>query len=109
MSHGSVIKKLQEKGKPFTSLITYSNSWFSFYFPELGKQTFFLKVCKSQIRKVLGSFRYRKSGNFLGVPICKSKNRQIQQNAAQLCLKKVIFSNDFFILFFELENCMPNL
>jgi hypothetical protein len=34
--------------------------------PEEGKQTFY-KVRKSQIRKFLGSFRYRKSANFLGV------------------------------------------
>jgi hypothetical protein len=37
---------------------------------ERGEQSnLFLRIRKSQIRKFLGSFRYRKSANFLGVPI----------------------------------------
>ncbi len=63
---------------------------------------FLKKVRKSQIRKFLGSFRYRKSAHFLGKPLCKSKIcnfllispqiaiRKFLQNTAQLCLKTVI-------------------
>ncbi len=39
-----------------------------------GKQTFF-EVRKSQIREFFGSFRYRKSANFSGVPV---RNLQIR-------------------------------
>ncbi len=35
------------------------------------------KVFKSQIRKFLGSFRYRKSANFLDVPVRKSQIRKL--------------------------------
>ncbi len=57
----------------------------------------FWKVRKSQIRKLLGSFRYRKSANFLGIPIRKflrNSNPQIytkyfttlSQNCPKNCL-----------------------
>ncbi len=39
----------------------------------------------------------------------KLKIRKFQQNAAQVCLKRVVFLNNFSILFFELENFMSNL
>jgi hypothetical protein len=39
--------------------------------PEVGRQTL-LKVLKWQIRKILHSFRYGKSTNFLDVPVRKS-------------------------------------
>jgi hypothetical protein len=42
---------------------------------EEGKQSFF-EVRKSKIRKGLGSFRYRKSENFLGVPVYKLQSRK---------------------------------
>jgi hypothetical protein len=42
---------------------------------EMGKQTF-LNSKKFKIRKFLGSFRYRKFTNFLGVPVRKSQIRQ---------------------------------
>ncbi len=69
----------------------------------MDKQTF-LKVRISKNRKFLGSFRYRKSANFLCVPVCKwqirkflwffrkSQIRKYLQNTAQLCFKKVIKS-----------------
>jgi len=41
----------------------------------VGMPTVF-KVRKSQICKFLGSFRYHKFANFLGVPICKSQIRK---------------------------------
>ncbi len=65
----------------------------------------------------MGSFRWSKYANFLGVPVHKSQIRkflwllhesQIRkflQNAAQLCLKivlKVVFLNDFYVMYFEL-------
>ncbi len=40
-----------------------------------GQANFFL-VFKSEIRKLRGSFRYRKSANFLGVPVSKSQIRK---------------------------------
>jgi hypothetical protein len=40
--------------------------------PELDKQTF-LKVRKAEIRKFWGSFRYRESTNFLGMPVRKTQ------------------------------------
>jgi len=49
-----------------TSSIRCTHKW-----SEVGKVTFFQKVSKSQSRKFLGSFRYRKSANFSGVPIRK--------------------------------------
>jgi hypothetical protein len=49
--------------------------------PEVGKQTFFKSP---QIRKFLGSFHYRESANFLGMPVCK-----FLQNGAQLYVKSV--------------------
>ncbi len=39
---------------------------------EVGKQIF-LKSPQSPIRKLLGSFRHRKSANFLVVPVRKSQ------------------------------------
>ncbi len=57
-----------------------------------GEANFFFKV-----RKFLGSFRYRKTSNFLCMPVrksqvrffvlltCKSKIRKFLQNIAQLC------------------------
>jgi hypothetical protein len=42
---------------------------------KVGKQTF-VKVRKSPIREFLGSFRYRKSTNFLRVPVRKSQIRK---------------------------------
>jgi hypothetical protein len=45
---------------------------------EMGKQTF-LKVRKSQIRKNLGSFRYRKFANFLVVPVRKLQIRKFYE------------------------------
>jgi hypothetical protein len=38
-------------------------------------QTFF-KVCESRIRKFLGSYRYHKFSNFLGVPVHHTPNPQ---------------------------------
>ena len=76
--------------------------------PEVGKQTFY-KVRKSQIRKFLGSFRYRKSANFLGVLSAnwqivminpKLKIRKFLQNTAQICLKTimtVLFVKVFYV------------
>ncbi len=40
---------------------------------EMTKQTLF-KFRKSQVSKFLGTFCYRKSANFLGVPVRKSAN-----------------------------------
>jgi hypothetical protein len=42
---------------------------------EVGNQVV-LKVRKSQIHKFLGSFRYHKSANSLGVPVCKLQIRK---------------------------------
>jgi hypothetical protein len=42
-----------------------------YFFSEVGRQTY-LKGRKSQIFKFLGSFRYRKSANFFGMPVRKS-------------------------------------
>ncbi len=78
-----------------------------------GGQANFFKVRKSQIRKVLGSFRNRKSANFLGVPVRKSQVCNIfrfickfLQNTAQLGLKtvlKVVFLYVFCVMYkFEL-------
>jgi hypothetical protein len=76
---------------------------------------------KLQIRKFLGSFRCRKSANFLGVTvrksriqtlllICKSKIRKFLQNTALLCLKnspaKSPFLTIFFMYKFEWEHYM---
>jgi hypothetical protein len=36
-----------------------------------GQANFFFKVRKSQISKLLGSYRYGKFANFLGVPVRK--------------------------------------
>jgi hypothetical protein len=40
-----------------------------------GRANFSFSVHKSQILEFLGSFRYRKSVNFLDVPVCKSQFR----------------------------------
>ncbi len=52
---------------------------------DIGEVSSVSEVRKSQIRKLLGSFRYRKSANFLGVPV-----RKFPQNTSQLCLKTVL-------------------
>ncbi len=72
------------------------------YFAEMGKQSF-IWVRKSQILKVLGSFRYHKSANSLGVPFyklakktkiftfnLKSRMQNYLHNTTQLCLKMVL-------------------
>jgi hypothetical protein len=74
----------------------------------MGKQTFFW-VRKSQIVKFLGSFRYRRYENFLGMPVSKSQIRKFVllirkflQNTAQLCFKsflKVVFLQNFCIMY----------
>ncbi len=72
---------------------------------EVGKQTF-VKVRKLQIRKFLGSFRYRKSATVLGSKATNvhdySANPQFPTNTAQRCLEivwKVVFVEHFFILY----------
>ncbi len=76
-------------------------------FPFSTVQIVRTKLCflvrKSQIRKFLGSFRYRKSAKKLCVPvrksqirkflrlIRKSKIRKFLQNTSQLCLKTVLY------------------
>ncbi len=78
-----------------------------------GGQAIFLKSFpKSRIRKFLGSFLYRKSANFLGVPVRKSQIRnffmitsysqicKFPKNTAQLSHKtalRVVFLNRFFL------------
>jgi hypothetical protein len=72
----------------------------------MGKQTY-QKFRKSQIRKFLGSFRYRKSANIVGLPVRKfyylsanRKSAKFLQNTAQLRLKavlKVVFVNVFYV------------
>jgi hypothetical protein len=54
---------------------------------EVGKQTCLKVRIKSQIRKFWGSFRYRKSEIFLGVPVRKSQIRKFLQKTTILCLK----------------------
>ncbi len=60
---------------------------------------------KSQIRKYWSSFRYRKSPDFLGKPVCKSnfynksQIRTYLQNTVQPCLEtviKAVFSHDLY-------------
>jgi hypothetical protein len=55
--------------------MTFTYCFSSVFLSKVGMQTF-LKVRKLQIRKFVGSLRYRKSENFLGVPVCKSQIRQ---------------------------------
>jgi hypothetical protein len=60
----------------------------------------FLEVRKSQFRKFLGSFRYRKSASFLGVPVRKIQIRKFLHNTGLLCLKtvlKVVSLNDILL------------
>ncbi len=82
-----------------------------FQTPEVGKQIFFRK---SQIHKSLGSFRYHKSANILGVPVRKLEIRKdlwlirklqissfLKKNTTQLYLKtvlKVFFSTLYMLL-----------
>ncbi len=64
---------------------------------DIGEVSSVSEFRKSQIRKLLGSFRYRTSENFLSVPV-----RKFPQNTAQLCLKtvlKVVFYKDFLLHF----------
>jgi hypothetical protein len=62
--------------------------------PQRCTSKLFFKVCKSQIRNFLSSFRYRKSARFFGVPVRKSQIRLFKR---------------FFILYFELEHFVANL
>ncbi len=56
---------------------------------KVGTQILFL--FKSQIYKFLGSFCYRKSKNFLGVPVCKSQNRRFLRCDSPLIANPQIF------------------
>jgi hypothetical protein len=47
----------------------------------MGKRTY-LNVRKPQIHKFLGSFLYRKSANFLGVPVRKSQIRKFLRRSS---------------------------
>jgi hypothetical protein len=43
---------------------------------KMAKQTFFQSP-QIKIRKFVGSFRFRKSAYFLGIPVCKSQIRKV--------------------------------
>jgi hypothetical protein len=50
----------------------------------MGKRTF-LKVRKSQICELLGSFRYRKSANCLCMELCKTQSFMINPQIHRFC------------------------
>jgi hypothetical protein len=68
-----------------------------------GKANFTFKVRKLRIRKLLSSFRYRKSVNFLGVQVRKSRGRIILWRIHKSQIAKFLQNTAQFFFIIALE------